>query len=80
MHLLKVRDHVKIGHSNEYADLLERVRSVLFDIVRVGVVQLHVLHVPHVVHDLELLHQVVSHAVLDLVPTSQVSPHSTLQD
>ena len=80
MHLLKVGDHVKIRHPNEYADLLQRVRRVRFDIVWVVDVQLHVLHIPHVVHDLELLHQVVSHAVLDLVSTSQVPPHSALKD
>lgn len=53
---------------------------MVLDVVGVCIVQLHVLHVSHVVHDLELLHQVVAHSVFNLVTACQVPPDGTLQD
>ena len=83
MHVTEVRDHVLINDSGEKEDLLLRIRrlgphergSILL------VSEEHeALHLPHVLHELILLHQVRSHTRLNHIPSRHITPHGSLQN
>lgn len=60
--------------------LLDAVWRVRFDQVGVVSVQLNILHISDIVHDLELLHEVGFHSLFDHVSAGKVAPYASLND
>ena len=81
MHIAQVGDDMLIDYSAEQKDLFHRVWSLLLDQRRVGFVaeEDETLHLTNVLHALILLHQVVSHSLLDHVTSSHISSNGSLQ-
>jgi len=53
---------------------------VILNEVGVRIIQLNILHVSNIVHDLEFLHQVILHSFLDHVSSRQESSDAPLKN
>ena len=83
MHVAKVCNHVLINDSGEKEDFLLRIRRLGPD--KRGCVLLvskehEALHLPHVLHELILLHQVRPHALFNHIPSCHVASHGSLKN
>ena len=83
MHVTEVRDHMLINDSGEKEDLLLRIRRLCPH--KRGSILLvseehEALHLPHVLHELILLHQVRSHARFNHIPSRHVTPNGSLEN
>ena len=82
MHVTQVSNHVLVDNSAEQEDLLRRIWCMLLDHSWVALItkEHEAFHLPHVLHALILLHEIVSHSLLDHVSSGHVSTNCTLQD
>jgi hypothetical protein len=71
---------MQISNSSEQADLFQSIWSVLLNQVWVLIIELDRFHIPHIIHDLELLHEVILHSFFNHVTACKVPPHSSLDN
>jgi len=80
MHLLHISNNVQVSNSREQANLLQSVGSVRLYQVWILIIELDRFHIPHIIHDLELLHEVVLHSFFNHVATGKIPPHASLDN
>ena len=80
MHITQICNDVLIDDTIEKEDLFGRVGSLLLDKLVLLIIEQHeTFHLTNILHDLVLLHQVVSHAFLDHVTSGHVPPDGSLK-
>ena len=80
MHITQISDDVLVDDTIEEEDLLGRVGSLLLDKLVLFIVKQHeAFHLTNVLHDLILLHQVISHALLNHVTSGHVPSDGSLK-